>query len=81
VRVTRVFAALGPCLSCGVLFFFYPDTVPSVPIDPVTGLPPDLGGDPQRATRRPVCVSCRRRANPARIAAGLRPWPIPEDDA
>ncbi len=79
--MTGIFAAFGPCFSCGVPFYFDPDKVPSVPVDPATGLPPDLGGDPQRATRRPVCVSCRRRANPARIAAGLRPWPIPEDDA
>jgi hypothetical protein len=68
----RAFAA---CFGCAVPFWFDPQRVPAIPIDPVTALPPDLGGDPARAVNRPLCPDCRRAANPRRIAAGLAPWP------
>ncbi|MGH3783119.1 MAG: hypothetical protein ACRDRO_21475 [Pseudonocardiaceae bacterium] len=71
--------AIGPCFSCEQPFAFDPDTIQSVPIDPVTGLPPDLGGDPARARNEPICAPCRRLANPIRVKAGLAPFPIPED--
>lgn len=69
--------ALGPCLVCGQPFTFDPETVPSVPIDPVTGLPPDLGGDPARARRQPLCPPCVTKANKERKARGLPGWPTP----
>lgn len=71
--------AIAPCVGCARPFAFDPDTVPSVPIDPVTRLSPDLGGDPARAVRQPVCLACRLAANPARLAAGLQPWPTRDD--
>lgn len=67
------FFALGPCWTCKQLFQYDPDTVPSVPIDPVTGLAPDLGGDPDRARREPICPACVARINPQRAARGLPP--------
>lgn len=60
----------GLCFACKRPFDFDPDSVPSVPIDPVTGLPPDLGGDPERARREPICPSCARSANVRRRKAG-----------
>jgi hypothetical protein len=69
--------ALGPCFVCGGPFAFDPDTVASIPIDPATGLPPDLGHtDPANAVNRPVCPSCVTLANAARKARGLPPWPV-----
>lgn len=63
---------VGPCYACDNLFGFDPSRVPSIPIDPVTGLPPDLGGDAQRAVRRPICPSCvKDRINPERRERGL----------
>ena len=53
-----VMAAQAPCFTCKTTFLFDPETVPSVPIDPQTGLTPDLGGDPDRAVKRPLCPSC-----------------------
>jgi hypothetical protein len=66
--------AIGPCYRCGRPFEFDPKTVPSVPVDPQTGLPPDLGGDAGRAVNRPVCPGCCRAVNPARRRAGLALW-------
>lgn len=62
--------ALGRCWSCGALFGFDPDRVPSVPIDPATNTPPDMGGDAARAVRQPVCAACIERANDKRRASG-----------
>lgn len=62
--------ALGPCGACKNPFSFDPDTVPSVPVDPETGLPPDMGGDPARAIRMPICPACCRRANVERRKTG-----------
>lgn len=67
---------LGPCFVCGQPFTFNPTLVPSVPIDPVTKRPPDLGGDPERARREPVCASCVERANVLRERNGLAPFVV-----
>jgi hypothetical protein len=42
---------------------FDPDTVTSIPIDPDRQLPPDLGGDPDKAIRMPLCPGCVTRAS------------------
>lgn len=68
------FLALAPCIVCAVPFSFDPDTVPSMPIDPVTGKPPDLGGDPARATNQPICPACIKIVDPIREARGLQPF-------
>ena len=68
--------AVGPCWSCGAVFAFDPDLVPSVPIDPVTHLPPDLGGDVARATRQPFCRRCLAEANVRRRSSGLPLWEV-----
>ena len=65
--------ALGPCYCCGSAFSYHPDLVAAVYIDPANGLPPDQGGDLDRARREPVCPSCARLANPFRRANGLEP--------
>lgn len=65
--------AVGACWVCGQPFPFDPETVPSIPIDPVTNRPPDLGGDPDRAERRPVCPGCVAEANRQRELVGLPP--------
>lgn len=68
--------AVGPCHLCAGVFQYCPLTVPSVLIDPVTGVPPDVGGtDPQRATRRAVCPTCVGRVETARAAQGLPGFP------
>jgi hypothetical protein len=61
---------LGRCWSCGRPFTFNPYLVPSIPIDPETRRPPDLGGDPERAEREPLCESCVERVNVERERLG-----------
>jgi len=63
--------ALGPCWACRRVFEYHPDLVQSVLIDPVTGLAPDMGGDPQRARREPLCPDCCKLANAERRRRGL----------
>ena len=73
----------GECWTCGRSFTFNPHWVPSVPIDPMTSLPPDVDehGNPQpidpeaaeRAVRRPLCETCVERANSKRVARGEKP--------
>jgi hypothetical protein len=70
--------AMGPCWSCGTLFTFDPDLVPSLPIDPETSRPPDLGGDPARAISQPICQDCIAKANANRSQAGRPLIHIPE---
>lgn len=65
--------AFAACWSCNQPFAFGPETVPSIPIDPVTNRPPDLGGDPSRAERQPVCPGCVAEANRQRKLVGLPP--------
>jgi hypothetical protein len=55
--------AFGPCWSCGLRFTFDPDLVPSIPIDPLTNRPSDMGGDPDLVVRQPICGSCVEAAN------------------
>lgn len=67
--------AMGPCWACKTVFAFSPVTVISVPIDPQTGLPPDVAPDGSnitpdpaavaRAVRQPLCNNCARRAGHA----------------
>lgn len=70
-----VMAAYSACIGCRRTFCYDPHTVPSIPVDPVTGLPPDLGGDPQRARREPICPQCCRAANVMRRENNLPPFP------
>jgi hypothetical protein len=74
--MTPQIVGIGPCVGCRDVFAFDPDTVPSIPIDPQTGLPPDLGGDPARAVRRPICPGCLELANIEPRRRGLRAWPV-----
>jgi hypothetical protein len=69
--VSGIPVAIAPCWMCKVPFSFHPDLVTSVLIDPVTGRPPDLGGDPDRAVREPLCPSCCKIANARRRLSGL----------
>lgn len=62
---------LGTCWSCQRPFTFNPDLVPSIPVDPVKNLPPDLGGDVSRAVKQPICEHCVNRANLARRQNGM----------
>lgn len=55
---------IGNCVGCGILFTFNAELVPSIPIDGV---------------REPICRDCVARANPRRIANGLKPiWIHPD---
>jgi hypothetical protein len=55
--------AMGVCVGCRNLFSFNPDLVPSIVVN---------------GEREPVCLTCVRRVNPARIANGLEPIrPLP----
>jgi hypothetical protein len=71
--------AFGPCWMCKHEFTFDPETVTSIPIDPVTKLPPDLGGDPTRVIKQPLCPGCIRFVNKIRGLVG-QPL-IPESPA
>jgi hypothetical protein len=63
--------AIGPCWGCKVPFPYDPDRVTSLLIDPVTQTAPDLGGDPARAQREPLCPRCCKTVNVLRARAGL----------
>ena len=68
------------CFVCGQPFTFNPNWVPSVPIDPRTGRPLDVGADgkPQpvepgaeeRAVKQPLCESCVELINENRRRIG-----------
>jgi hypothetical protein len=62
--------AYSACFGCKEWFYYNPVHVPSVWIDPETGLSPDLGGDPARAEREPVCPRCVALANASRQRSG-----------
>jgi hypothetical protein len=66
----RQLVGVAPCWGCREPFAFDPDTVPCIPIDPESGLPPDLGGNPQTAVKQPICPQCVREFNALRRAAG-----------
>ena len=64
---------MGSCWACKQPFTFHPHKVPSIPIDHEVGahgLPPDMGGDPSRAVREPICEDCFNLANEIRRARG-----------
>lgn len=66
-----VMLALGTCFTCKEMFQFDPETVPSVLIDPDTGVPPDIGNtDPQNAVAQPICPPCVTDISAKRRAAG-----------
>jgi hypothetical protein len=65
--------AIAPCFAHKGPFEFDPEKVTSVPIDPVTGLPPDLGGDATRAVAQPICPDCCKAINVKRRANGMVP--------
>jgi hypothetical protein len=49
----------GRCYACERVFTEDADTVATVPVDPRTGLPPDVGGTPpERAVVRLICAGC-----------------------
>lgn len=58
--------ATGPCLTCGTVFLFDPQLVPSHPWPSPDG------------PRQPICRSCIERINSERAAAGKPTWTIPE---
>lgn len=57
------------CISCGSLFGFNPELVPSIRARQVEGR---LVEDPA-APREAVCRRCIERANPVRVKNGLEP--------
>ena len=67
------YVVAGRCFICRQVFTFNPHLVPSVPVDPLTQLTPDMGGDPERARREPLCESCVNEANQGRAQRGLEP--------
>jgi hypothetical protein len=68
--------AIGPCWACKQPFAFDPRTVTSVWVDPVTQLPPELGGDRARADRQPICCGCVALVNEQRAKRGAEPIPL-----
>jgi len=74
---------VGPCYACKRVFSFNPTHVPSIHIDPQTGLPPDVEpqapGGYERARREPLCRDCVERMNVEREARGDEAWPIHPD--
>lgn len=75
------FAILGHCFGCKSPFLFSAETVLSIPIDPETNLPPDMGGDPERAEKEPLCNSCGSRINENRKRQGLTVLPLPRESS
>lgn len=61
----------GHCWSCGTLFGFHPEKVPSIPINEHGE--PAIGGE-----RMPLCEDCITAANAARTLDGGPLWRIPE---
>jgi hypothetical protein len=74
--VAGVVFAFGACWACGVVFGFDPERVPSVPIDPVTNRPPDMGGNAARAVSQPICRRCLDETNERRAANGRPLWRV-----
>lgn len=56
--------ALAPCVSCGALFFFDPDRVPSLRVNAQGQLDPN-------GRREPVCKNCWDRRQAHRRSQGL----------
>lgn len=54
----------GRCYACERVFSHDADTVATLPVDPRTGLPPDVGGTPpERAVMRLICPECMAEVN------------------
>lgn len=79
--MTGVIFAVDVCYVHGEPFTFDPVSVVTVPIDPQTGLPPDVDADLQpvpspdpdavaRSVWRPICDPCVQRANRQLAAQG-----------
>jgi hypothetical protein len=69
----------GPCFVCKRVFSYNPNHVPSIYIDPQTGLPPDVEPQPggyERARREPLCLACVTVGNRDRVAQGKEPFPV-----
>lgn len=62
--------AMSPCWSCGRVFTFNPNLVPSIPIDLDTGKVA-AGG-----VRQPICRACAELANRYRAEHGLPLWSV-----
>lgn len=68
----------GDCATCETVFEFDPVTVPSMPLDVYTNLPPEVGGtDPADAVRRPFCPVCAKTLNDERRLLGKETWDLP----
>ncbi len=72
-----ILMATGRCWLSERTFVFHPETVPSLPMDPVTGTTPDQGGDPRRARQEPLCRVCVLLVNGMRRELGQPPLTIP----
>ena len=72
---------IGKCFIGKHPFGFDPDKVCTVPIDPVTGLTPDLGGDASRAVKEVVCAYHMRQVNEQRRQRGDDEWPVSPDSS
>lgn len=77
--MTGEFIGMGPCYGCGRIFKFNPETVPSIPIDPITRVSPDQSDPPtpiERAVKQPLCEPCIEFVNAKRAEKGMKPWPV-----
>lgn len=62
--MTEILLGIAPCVSCGVIFAFDPDRVPSLRVN--AQRQPDPTGD-----RQPVCQGCWDRRQAHRRQQGL----------
>lgn len=74
-----IMTAYGPCISCGYVFGFDPERVPSTSVHPVTRCSIRPDGTPVKvgdadAVREPLCPFCARRHHDA----GGEPHPVVE---
>ena len=69
----------GKCFVDDELFSFFPERVVTVPIDPETDLPPDMGGDPSRVINRPICSRHIAMTNAKRVRDGRPEMPVFHD--
>lgn len=61
----------GPCWVCHDAFWYDPNRVVTVDVDPSVNLTPDKGGHPQLTVPQPMCPGCCAFANPWRKTFGL----------
>lgn len=74
LREERI-TAVGSCYGCSRRFRFDPDRVPSVYVDPDTGLPPEADADPTSLQRRVICPTCAGKVIAVRSGGGTG-WPL-----